>query len=82
MSKSLFINTLGLSKLTYLATVLTVLKWVLGKINDLVWLFLWSTRIQSVSRQSCFQLAVRGRLNIVDFSVKAQALKLASIVSV
>ena len=82
IGKSLIINTLGLSKLTYLATVLTVPKWVLGKINDLVWPFLWGSRIQTVSRQSCYQPAARGGLNIVDFSVKAQALKLASIVGV
>ena len=48
IGKSLIINTLGLSKLTYLATVLTVPKWVLGKINDLVWPFLWGSRIQTV----------------------------------
>ena len=82
IGKSLIINTIGLSKLTYLSTVLTVPKWVVGKINDLVWPFLWGSRIQTVSRQSCFQPAVRGGLNMVDFSVKAQALKLASIIGV
>ena len=62
IGKSLIINT-GLP--ISLATVLTVPKWVVGKINDLVWPFLWGSRIQTVSRQSCFQPAVRGGLNMV-----------------
>ena len=82
IGKSLIINTLGLSKLTYLATVLTVPKWVLTRINELIWPFLWGCRIETVSRQSCFQPAIKGGLNIVDFSVKAKALKLASIVNI
>ena len=82
IGKSLIINTLGLSKLTYLATVLTVPKWVLTRVNELIWPFLWGCRIETVSRQSCFQPALKGGLNIVDFSVKAKALKLASIVSI
>ena len=82
IGKSLIINAIGLSKLTSLATVLTVPKWVVGKINDLVWSFLWGSRIQTVSRQSCFQPAVRGGLNMVVFSFKAQVLKLASIIGV
>jgi len=82
IGKSLIINILGLSKLTYLATVLTVPKWVITKVNDLVWPFLWGCRIETVSRQSCYQPIARGGLNIVDFSVKAKALKLASIINV
>ena len=72
----------GLTLLILATLGLVRLSWVVGKINDLVWPFLWGSRIQTVNRQSCFQPAVRGGLNMVVFSFKAQALKLASIIGV
>ena len=80
VGKSLIVNTLGISKLTYLASVLTVPKSVINKVNQLVWPFLWGSKIETVSRQSCY--LAKGGLNIVDFSVKAEALKLASVISI
>ena len=81
VGKSLIVNTLGISKLTYLASVLTVPKWVINKVNQLVWPFLWGSKIETVS-QSCYQPLAKGGLNIVDFSVKTEALKLASAISI
>jgi hypothetical protein len=81
VGKSLIVNTLGISKLLYLATILSIPKWVATEVNNLIWPFLWGCRIETVSRQSCHQPFLRGGLGIINFQVKADALKLASILS-
>ena len=81
VGKSLIVNTLGISKLLYLATILTVPRWVISDLNNLVWPFLWGCRMETVSRQSCYQPFLRGGLGILNFQIKADALKLASIIS-
>lgn len=81
VGKSLIVNTLGISKLLYLATILTVPRWVISDLNNLVWPFLWGCRMETVSRQSCYQPFLRGGLGILNFLIKADALKLASIIS-
>ena len=80
VGKSLIVNVLGISKLLYLATVLPVPNWVLTKLNNLIWPFIWGSRIETVSRQSCHQPFSKGGLGIVNFIVKSQALKLASVI--
>ena len=81
VGKSLIINTLGISKLLYLATILPVPNWVISEVNNLIWPFLWGCRMETVSRLSCHQPFLRGGLGIVNFKIKADALKLASIIS-
>ena len=81
VGKSLIVNTLGISKLLYLATILTVPRWVISDLNNLVWPFLWGCRMETVSRQSCYQPFLRGGLGILNFQIKADALKLASIIT-
>ena len=80
VGKSLIINVLGLSKLLYLASVLSVPRWVFGKVNDLIWPFLWGSRIETVGRQSCYQPISKGGLGVVNLAVKCDALKLSSVV--
>lgn len=63
------INVLGISKLLYLAFVLSVPRWVFGKVNDLIWPFLWGSRMESVSRQTCYQSISNVGLGIVNFLV-------------
>ena len=75
------INTLGISKLLYLATILPVPNCVISEVNNLIWPFLWGCRMETVSRQSCHQPFLKGGLDIVNFKIKADALKLASIIS-
>ena len=82
VGKSLIVNALGISKLLYLATILPVPKWVISEVNNLIWPFLSGYRIETVSRQTCYQHSIRGGLGIVNFKVKADALKLASIISI
>ena len=81
VGRSLIVNTLGISKLLYLATILPVPKWVVSEVNNLIWPFLWRCRMETVSRQSCYQPFLKGGLGIFNFKIKADALKLASIIS-
>ena len=80
VGKSLIVNVLGVSKLLYLATVLCIPKWVLAKINDLIWPFIWGSRIETVSRLACHQSFTKGGIGIINFQIKADSLKLASTV--
>ncbi len=82
VGKSLIVNIFGISKLVYLASVLVVPKWVTARINELVWPFIWGSRIETVSRQTCCQHFVCGGLNVANFLIKGQALKLAPMASV
>ena len=82
VGKSLIINVLGISKLLYLSAVLCVPKWVISKINNLVWPFLWGSRIETVSRMTCHQSLGKGGLGIFDFQTKSDSLKLASLISI
>ena len=77
----MIINTLGISKLLYRATILPVPRWVISAVNNLIWPFLWGCRMETVSRQSCYQPVLKGGLGIINFQLKARALKLASILS-
>ena len=55
--------------------------WVISQVNKLIWPFLWGCRLETVSCQSCHQPILKGGLGIVNFKVKADALKLASTLS-
>ena len=81
VGKSLIVNTIGISKLLYLATILPVPQWVISEVNNLIWPFLWGCRMETVSRQSCHQPFLKGGLGIINFKIKVDALKLASVVS-
>ena len=81
VGKSLIVNSLGISKLLYLATILPIPKWVVSEVNNLIWPFLWGSRIETVSRQSCHQPFLKGGLGIINLQLKADPLKLASVIS-
>ena len=80
VGKSLIINVLGISKLLYLSAVLCVPKWVISKVNNLVWPFLWGSRIETVSRMTCHQSLGKGGLGIFNFQTKSDSFKLASLI--
>ena len=52
--KCLILNILAFSKLFYLAKVLVVPKWVLRRVNQAIWPFLWGSKMETVSRNTCF----------------------------
>jgi len=79
VGKSLIINALGLSKFPYLAKVLLLPTWVLHWVNQLIWPFLWGSKIETVSRNTCYLPAKSGGLNISNLEFKGVALRLSSI---
>lgn len=80
IGKSLVVNILGLSKLLYLARTLIMPNWVLSRINQLVWPFLWGSRMETVARKTCFLKPDSGGLNLCNLKLKCDALKVASLV--
>ena len=49
VGKSLIFNVLGISKLLYLSALLCVPTWVISKINNLVWPFLWDPVLKQLA---------------------------------
>lgn len=80
IGKSLVVNILGLSKLLYLARTLIMPNWVLSRINQLVWPFIWGSRMETVARKTCFLKLDSGGLNLCNLKLKCDALQLASLV--
>lgn len=56
--------------------------WVASRVNQLVWSFLWGSKIETVSRNTCYLPELSGGLGIVNFEAKACALHIMSIASV
>ena len=79
IGKCLIINVLGLSKFLYLAKVLLLPAWVLHRVNQLIWPFLWGSKIETVSRNTCYLPVRSGGLNISNLELKSVALRLSSV---
>ena len=82
VGKSLVVNVLGLSELLYLAKTLIMPNWVLSRVNQLIWPFIWGSCMETVARNTCFLQPISGGINLSNFKLKCNALKLSSLVSV
>lgn len=80
VGKSLIVNVLGLSKFFYLAKVLRPPSWVFSRVNGLIWPFIWSSKIETVSRNTCYLPLLSGGLNIANLE-KCIALHLSTVFS-
>lgn len=81
VGKSLIVNVLGLSKFFYLAKVLRPPSWVFSRVNSLIWPFIWGSKIETVSRNTCYLPILSGGLNIANLELKCIALRLTSVIS-
>ena len=79
IGKALIVNVLGISKLMHVARVLIPPRWVLDKLNKLIWSFVWGTKIEPVARKALHNPPLRGGIGIIDFEVKSQALRLSAM---
>ena len=61
----------------YPARVLTLLAWVTTRVNALIWRFLWGSKMETVSRNTFFLKPKDGGINVINFLLKPQALRLA-----
>ena len=50
--------------------------------NSLIWPFIWGSKIETVSHDTCHLPELLGRLNVTNFRVKCSALRVASVVSI
>ena len=81
IGKRLVICVFGLSKFYYLAKVLTLPDWVTRKANQIIWTFLWGSKIQPVSRSTCYCKITEGGLGLISFSLKCDSLRVSTLVS-
>lgn len=81
IGKCLIVNVLGLGKFLYLAKVVTPPAWVLHQVNQLIWPVLWGSKIETVSRNTCYLPILSGGLNVINLELKCMALCLSSIFS-
>ena len=81
LGKGLIINTLGFSKLLYLARVLIVPSWVFAQINAIIWPFLWGCRMETVARNTCYLKIKDGGINLFNLRLKCSALRVAGMIS-
>ena len=79
VGKSLIVNVLGLSKFFYLGKVLVIPSWVVSRVNNLIWPFLWGSRIETVSRNTCYLSDLSGGLSVANLELKCAALRLSLI---
>ena len=82
IGRSLIVNVMGLSKLLYLAKVLVPPEWVFTRVNSLIWPFIWGSKIETVSRNTCHLPESLGGLNVTNFRIKCSALRVASVASI
>ena len=81
IGKCLIINVIGLSKLYYLARILVLPPWVPQRVNQIIWPFLWGSKIETVSRKSISCNVCDGGLGLTDFPLKCEALRVSSLVA-
>lgn len=81
VGKSLIINVLGLSKFFYVAKVLVPPSWVFSRVNQLVWPFLWGSKIETVSRNTCHLPHRLGGLHVSNLELKCAALRLSTVLT-
>ena len=51
----------------YLARVLVLPAWVLLRVNRLIWLFIWNSRMETGSRNMCYLKTQSGGLGLDNF---------------
>ena len=81
VGKCMVVNVIGLSKFYYLVRVLLVPEWVIRRVNQIIWPFIWGSKIETVSRQSCYCSISSGGLGLTNFSLKCDSLRVSSLVA-
>ena len=81
IGKAMIINIIGLSKFFYLASILLLPDWVVRRVNQIIWPFLWGSRLETVARNTCFCRVEEGGLGLTNFVLKCEALRTASMLN-
>ena len=78
--KSMIINTLALSGLSYTGSVVPLPAWAEKKINQIIFDFLWSGKNEQIKRKVCCLPYELGGLNVVNAALKCKALLARGVV--
>ena len=76
----MIINTLALSGLWYIESVVPLPAWAEKRINRIILDFLWSRRNEQIKREVCYLLYKLGGLKVVKVALKCKALLAKSVV--
>ncbi|KAJ8031231.1 hypothetical protein HOLleu_27895 [Holothuria leucospilota] len=77
--KALVINSLVISRLVYLASILPTPKWVTSSIGNVIVNFLWNGKVPRISYSTLALPVHRGGLNICDLDLKRDVLRIKVI---
>ena len=72
-------KTLGLSKLVYCSSLLTVPKPLVDKINKIIFNFIWEGKPHKIKKKTIIGEKHRGGLKMIDFEIMERSLKIAWI---
>ena len=81
IGKAMIINIIGLSKFFYLARILLLPDWVVRRVNQIIWPFLWGSRLETVARNTCFCRVEEVGLGLTNFVLKCEALRAVSMLN-
>ena len=81
IGKAIIINIIGLGKFFYLGSVLLLPDWVVRRVNQIIWPFLWGSRLETVARNPCFCRVEEGGLGLTNFVLKCEALRTLSMLN-
>ena len=81
VGKCLIVNVIGLSEFYCLARVLLLPEWASRRVNQIIWPFIWGSKIETVSRKSCSCSVCDGGLGLTDFPCKCEALCVSSLLA-
>ena len=79
MGRTLLAKTLGVSKLVYAASMLTVPQEVIKRVQTKLFNFLWKNKKDKIKREVLFQETSKGGLNFPNFATTVKALRLSWI---
>ena len=73
------VKTLGLSKLIYCSSLLTVSKSLIDRINKIIFSFIWEGKPPKIKKKTIIGEKHCGGLKMIDFEIMEQSLKIAWI---
>jgi len=79
MGRTLLAKTLGISKLVYTASMLTVPREVIKRVQTKLFTFSWKNKKDKIKREVLFQEMRKDGLNFPNFAITVKALRLSWI---
>ena len=73
------VKTLGLAKLIYSTSLLTISKPLIDAINKIIFRFIWEDKPPKIKRKTIIAEKKRGGLKMIDFEIMERALKITWI---